>query len=477
MASYEDLMNAARKAHSAGEADHAKRLVQMAGDVKGQGTGAFERAGELAGGVASGAARGATQLLGLPGTISDFVDESLVSGINAAFGFDLQKPKGSILSGGSLQQSLSDVTGGLSEYRAPGTAGEFAGTVGEFLPGAALGGAGVIGKAKNLAQFGIVPGVASEAAGQATEGTSLEPYARLAGAVLSPIALKAPSLFLGGSKTTPNIENLKATKTAAYKAADDANVMFTSDDIDDLVGAARKAMDDADFVVGVDTQTAAAMEILKRNSGKEMSLGQLDKLRQGLYRRYNSDKTQVAILDMIDAIDGKIQSNPIASPAMDAARLANSRFKKSELLNDAFTKATDQAASTGSGGNIANKYRQAVTSIINNPKKARWFTQPEITAMRDFVRPGKIEGVLRLGGKLSPGGNGLMAALNLGAVSVNPAMLGVTAAAIGSKAAADQLATGGAQKIQQLLATGVKAPPLKPDIGLLGGATSGLLAQ
>lgn len=59
--------------------------------------------------------------------------------------------------------------------------GEYAKTAGEFVPGALVGGGNLL---MNAIRYGVVPGVASEAAGQATEGTKLEPYARLVGALL-----------------------------------------------------------------------------------------------------------------------------------------------------------------------------------------------------------------------------------------------------------------------------------------------------
>lgn len=66
------------------------------------------------------------------------------------------------------------------------TVGEFARTVGEFVPGAvALGpGQGITGAVGNAVRYGVVPGVLSEAAGQATEGTALEPWARVAAGIL-----------------------------------------------------------------------------------------------------------------------------------------------------------------------------------------------------------------------------------------------------------------------------------------------------
>ena len=64
-------------------------------------------------------------------------------------------------------------------------AGRAAESVSSFLPGAAALGAESAGQVPGaLARYGLIPGVTSEAAGQLTEGTPEEPYARVAGAML-----------------------------------------------------------------------------------------------------------------------------------------------------------------------------------------------------------------------------------------------------------------------------------------------------
>ena len=70
------------------------------------------------------------------------------------------------------------VIGPETQYVAPGTAGEYISTMGEFA-----GGAGLLGRASDMIRFGALPGAASEFAGQRTEGTPLEPYARTAAAL------------------------------------------------------------------------------------------------------------------------------------------------------------------------------------------------------------------------------------------------------------------------------------------------------
>ncbi len=173
---------------------------------------------------ASGVGRGAADLVGLPGTIGDILrgggQWAMRKGYELGTGEAPSQDGGMVerffagnpdleaqmvgggsspLGGQNLRAGLSTVTGGATDYQPSTTAGEYARTVGEFLPGAmALGGGGVA----NALRYGVVPAVTSETAGQATEGTAVEPYARIAGALLGgavgsrvgrPAAQKPPS--------------------------------------------------------------------------------------------------------------------------------------------------------------------------------------------------------------------------------------------------------------------------------------------
>lgn len=268
---------------------------------------------------------------------------------------------------------------------------------------------------------------------------------------LAPVVLtgaaKGLKAVFGRAEKAPNIENLRAAKTAAYRAADEAGETFSAQDMASLYAKVSGDLAATNYVTGVDRQTDAVLTLLERKSAEGMTLGQLDKLRQSFWKRYNAAPNETGILDAIDAIDGLIASREGSSALMSAARASNSAYKKAEMLDLAFQKARDQTAATGSGGNILNKYRQAVTSIVNNPNKAKWFSTDEVDAMRGFLQGSMSENVLRRIGKLAPGGNGLMLALNIGAVGVNPAMLGVTAASSAAKALSDRSTAAGAERL------------------------------
>jgi hypothetical protein len=137
-------------------------------------------AGEVAADVAKSAGIGVVQggigLATLPGNL-----EALGrAGVNAAAGMvGAQPPLSSetfLPTYNDWKQWVEDRTGEF--YKPKTTIGEYARTAGEFAPLAVGGPAGLANRAARVA----LPAVASETAGQVTEGTSLEPWARMAGA-------------------------------------------------------------------------------------------------------------------------------------------------------------------------------------------------------------------------------------------------------------------------------------------------------
>jgi hypothetical protein len=155
-----------------------------------------ERIGEAIRGAFAGAARGLADVPALPVNLAQLATE----GIEKAAGMEEPSAVSRFL------ESLPDtremlaavpVIGPQSEYVAPGRLGRYIAEAAEFA-----GPAGLLSRAKkvvptlwDMTRFGAAPGVASEAAGEATEGTALEPYARAAAALGTAVALARPGRF------------------------------------------------------------------------------------------------------------------------------------------------------------------------------------------------------------------------------------------------------------------------------------------
>lgn len=142
--------------------------------------------------VAKSAAVGVGKgIIGLGGLVGDITDIG-AKGIKKATDFvadqvgaDRYEPQGesvlnNIPTSASITKNIEGVTGEF--YKPQTTPGRYAETVGEFLPAAVAGPGGV---ARKVGMQAVIPGVASEAAGQATEGTALEPYARAGAGIVA----------------------------------------------------------------------------------------------------------------------------------------------------------------------------------------------------------------------------------------------------------------------------------------------------
>lgn len=273
-----------------------------------------------------------------------------------------------------------------------------------------------------------------------------------------PVAKRLTSSWNAATRK-PTIQSLHRVKNDAYSAADEAGIFFQPEDMQRLNRRAEAIAGFRDVVEEADPQTKAALSMLNNYRNQQVSLGQLDNIRKGLSERYKkSGYADQAILDMIYEIDNLIQTSGPANELMLAARAANNAFKKAELIDRAFDIATRSAAASGTGGNVQNRYRQAINNILNS-NDIRFFTDKEQQLMRDFVEGDVIDNVTRTIGKLDPSSNGLMLALNLGAIMVNPltTISAVTGAA--SRRISEGRTTKKAQDIFETIATGQTPVP------------------
>ncbi len=153
---------------------------------------------DVAKSVGSGLVTGAEMLVSTPGFVEGVFDVAGRKVGNAIFGQEEAERKRARLRERGYRPtfnfpSAEDVASfqrkitGFTPYEPQTTPGRFANTIAEFVPAtAALGPAGGLRQlGANALKYAAVPGAASEAAGQATEGTAVEPYARAVAALLA----------------------------------------------------------------------------------------------------------------------------------------------------------------------------------------------------------------------------------------------------------------------------------------------------
>lgn len=266
-------------------------------------------------------------------------------------------------------------------------------------------------------------------------------------------------------KAVPTTDALRKQANAAYDMAEQAGVVVSQPSFNGLVDDITTAAKSAGIDRTIHPKATAALNRLDEARGTEPTLKEMDILRRvlkGAASSIEADERRVARI-MIDKLDDYIGSltakdvvsgNPeMAAKALSEARSLWGRMRKGEILQEAVEKAQRRAASTGSGGNEENAIRQNIRAILDNPKKARAFTPEEKKLMERVVGGAPLQNFARLVGKLSPQGNGLMAALGLGATVVNPLM--VAAPAVGM--VAKKLATGATGRNVDLLSRAVRS--------------------
>lgn len=142
-----------------------------------------ERLGAAIGQATSGILEGAAGLLDLPAAPA----RSAIARLGALREGGLEALDAPVPGAGAeaLAGPATRAVEGIVQPPSEAIEGQFARTVGQFVPGALLGGV----SPSNLARFAVAPGVASEAAGQLTKGTEFEPFARAGAALAAPAAV------------------------------------------------------------------------------------------------------------------------------------------------------------------------------------------------------------------------------------------------------------------------------------------------
>ena len=451
-----------------------------------------EYIGDFLGTASAGVLRGIKGTLELP----EMAARAVGAGYDLATGAEQVRPILDTATGRGLDAAYKGIAGAVGAdpqglYRqGESTAAEYAGTIGEFMGGAGAVGAAGKGLAKagakkigeGIAKTGLtkeaqkaaaLSGAGSEAFGQMAEGTELEPAARIVGAFAGPsiasgltgIKNKTVQLTQKRAIQKPAVETARDAKNTSYKAFEDAGGKAYVN-MDDVVTDIDTAIANDDLFIATDLTAAgseyvdATRKAIAKHAGKQMNLAEVDKLRSGLATLHKQSRYDPRVGLMRDKLDDAIMNAPVtasgdAGTLLQKARTDFRRYKKIELFDEVMNAAEINAAVSGSGGNIVNNYRRAAGNILKSKSKRAQFDTDELEMMRKFVDGTLPENALRLIGKLSPSGNGLMAALNIAAVVSNPSLAFGTAAGIGSKVASDRMAVKSVEALKEALISGV----------------------
>ncbi len=361
-------------------------------------------------------------------------------------------------------------------------AGKLAGagaTASRFVPAGMTGGKAMI--AKILA--GGVDGLGLNEAMNAGYGRDFGENAGLAAGLGAAAPVAGELISAGASKVlgafnkapkTMDADALKQAAQAAYSKADDAGVIYSPEALQRVTGDLKGEFADFGYHPELQSGAKVALGELDRISQGNVTLKGLDTARKVAGNAYQPlNKSNNALTGKVtSAIDDLVQ-NPQAGDVLagDAGKAASaikearelySRSAKLEKIGYLLKKAGLNAGSAGSGGNIENATRQQLKTLLTNPKLTRGMSADELAAAKKAVLGSPIQNALRLAGKLSPQGNGLMMALGGGAAVANPAiaipaMIGGTLA----KKGAEKMTQANVKTLERLVASGGNAAALQ----------------
>ncbi|MBL8845458.1 MAG: hypothetical protein JNN24_06770 [Hyphomicrobium zavarzinii] len=206
--------------------------------------GAFDMANDVAKSAGIGVAQGAIALATLPGNLEQLGR----MGINAVG--NLAGAEGNVVDPETLLPNYGGVKRGIEQkftgefYQPQTTAGEYARTIGEFAPAAIGGGLSLLSRAARVA----APAVVSETAGQLTEGTALEPWARVGGALVAGHVTNAGQRAITPLPTDPvrqqavqALEREGVTALTAGQRTGRRPLQWTESTLSDIPFAGRRA--------------------------------------------------------------------------------------------------------------------------------------------------------------------------------------------------------------------------------------------
>lgn len=409
---------------------------------------------------AAGFARGAADLVGLPGTIANAIDAGgewvmrqfgLPTRTEVMRGYGIENT-GNPLSGSVFRSGLSAATGGATDYQPQTTAGEYARTVGEFAPAAIAGPGSLLQKSA----MATVPALSSETAGQLTEGTALEPWARVGGAVAGGIATAGRvNPAREAAKGAPTREALKGQTDKLYSALRNAGIRYDANAFTSTVQSMTDDLLKSGLRPSVAKEAFAFVDDLGRQLGHSLDFDDLNGLVQtvgeaarGAQRSGNPTLAKAfnIIRDKLDDFErnAPLITNQSLSPnTLNKVRQAARQTALKNIKARAIEEVVKNADTYQSG--IEAGIRNGISNLLRSKRGQQLFSGPERTALLQVAQGRKgLRTLSRFGFDLtSIGGNAsflpTIGAIGAGAAGGPVVGAGLAAAGTAAKALSPRL--------------------------------------
>jgi len=270
------------------------------------------------------------------------------------------------------------------------------------------------------------------------------------------------------SEAAPSISRLKDAARETYSKIDDLGVAVKQDSFQNFANQTLKMLERKGLDPDISPKAYAAINrMVKESQSGGVSVSKIDTLRQVAKNAANAiEGTDKALGSMmVERIDEFLQSlNPkkvVGGQPKEVGQLFKNardlwgRAKKSELIEDAIERASNQASG------FENGLRTQFRSLLNNKKKMKGFTVQEKALLKQVENGTRMANLARLGGKfgldLKQNTNALGAALGAGAGGVYGGGVGaVVVPVIGSvsRRLAEKLTVSNVRLAQDLVKAG-----------------------
>jgi hypothetical protein len=339
-----------------------------------------EKAMDVAKSLGTGVVRGGILVAGMPADIGRGLANLAIQGGGYLVGADqaklaqdaarataiMENQRMGAPTSEQITRGIESVTGPL--YTPRTTEGEYARTIGEFIPGAAAGPGGLVRKVAMAA----VPGTLSEAGGQAAEGTAYEPAARIAGGIVGGVA--AAGRGSGAAKAmqeaAPDLATVNARKSTLYTQLENSGITFDGYDYANFANRVTQRLQREAFDPDLQPKTAVLLRRINDLSGRSPTFQELENLRKmtGNVLRGSGEPSDMQFASKIMAeIDSFFDSGAVSSanPRLPPNRVnaavkeARELSRRSALARD--INAMDRKSPYFQGG-IENEFRKYMRS-------------------------------------------------------------------------------------------------------------------
>ena len=348
------------------------------------------------------------------------------------------------------------------------TAGEFAETVGEFVPGVLAPG-GAVRKAAQV----VVPAIASEAAGQATEGTEAEPWARAAFGLLGGFAAagKAGKATKGLIKSAPTEEVLRKNKQDLYNKLQNSGVVYDNNALGQSLVKLKNEMTNSGLLPELAPKTFSIIGRIEDGvtQGGIADFNGLEAMRKvsGRLVRGSDQEEKAAAMALRDALDDFTASAPLTKPG-NMSRIEFNRTQKEarelarrEIQGRSLSYVFENAENYASG--VEAGIRNGVNTLLRSKRGQKLFRTPQERAALREVADGRktLQQLSRFGFDVT-GGSGNAALIPgvtalTGVTTGNPAAIAATVGGSAAKVISPALTKRALAKAQALVRAGPEA--------------------